>query len=114
LINSFVHALPSGYYCGNDGLGKDANTLYYCSGAGASPTKHTDCGFTCAIMPHGQDDKCMPGTCSKVTTGNYCGGDKISGDAHTLYRCESSKPKGSHYCANGCVTAAKGSNDYCK
>lgn len=105
--------LFAGYYCGNDGLGKSANNLYYCSGAGAEPTLHTDCAFTCTTMPHGQDDKCEAGTCSKVTTGNYCGGDKISGDAHTLYRCESSKPAGAKYCANGCHTASSGQNDYC-
>jgi hypothetical protein len=88
--------------------------LYYCSGEGAEPKLHTDCAFTCDIMPKGSDDKCAAGSCSKVNTGNYCGGDKIGGDAHTLYRCESSKPAGAHYCSNGCVTAAAGSNDYCK
>lgn len=104
-----------GYYCGNDGLGKNANNLYYCSGAGATPKLHTTCSFTCTIMPKGQDDKCSnSGTCSKVKTGNYCGNDKISGDKNILYRCESSKPAGSKYCDKGCVTAASGSNDYCK
>jgi len=65
-------------------------------------------------MPHGSDDKCQAGSCSAVKTGNYCGADKIKGDGHTLYRCEDSKPAGSKYCANGCVTASAGSNDYCK
>ena len=103
-----------GYYCGNDGLNLSANKLYYCSGAGAAPKEHTSCSFTCETMPHGQDDKCQnSGTCSKVNTGNYCGTDKISGDAHTLYRCESSKPAGAKYCSNGCHTAASGQNDYC-
>ncbi len=27
-----------GYYCGNDKISKNANNLYYCSGAGADPT----------------------------------------------------------------------------
>mmetsp|Transcript_15022 Transcript_15022/g.16265 ORF Transcript_15022/g.16265 Transcript_15022/m.16265 type:complete len:295 (-) Transcript_15022:26-910(-) len=103
-----------GYYCGNDGLGKDANNLYYCSGSGASPTLKTDCSFTCATMPSGQDDKCVSGSCSSVNTGNYCGGDKIGGDKNTLYRCESGKPAGAKYCSNGCYTAPSGSNDYCK
>ena len=37
-----------GYYCGNDGLGLDANNLYYCSGPGATPSlsSGTDCDFT--------------------------------------------------------------------
>lgn len=103
-----------GYYCGNDKLGKDANNLYYCSGAGATPTLSKDCGFTCTIMPSGYDDKCASGTCANVKTGYYCGSDKIGGDAHTLYLCENSAPKGSKYCSNGCVTAASGYDDYCK
>lgn len=103
-----------GYYCGNDKLSKDANNLYYCSAAGATPSLSNDCGFTCAIMPSGQDDKCTSGSCANVNTGYYCGGDKISGDKNTLYLCESSKPKGAKYCANGCVVAASGHDDYCK
>ncbi len=47
-----------GYYCGNDGLGKDANNLYYCSGAGASASLSNDCSFTCTTMPKGYDDVC--------------------------------------------------------
>jgi surface antigen len=104
-----------GYYCGNDGLGLDANNLYYCSGSGASPSlsSGTDCSFTCATMPSGQDDKCTSGSCASVNTGNYCGSDKIGGDKNTLYRCESSKPAGATYCSKGCYTAASGTNDYC-
>lgn len=102
-----------GYYCGNDKLGKDANNLYYCSAAGANPTLSTDCGFTCSIMPSGYDDKCVSGTCSNVNTGYYCGSDKIGGDKNTLYLCQNSKPAGAKHCANGCVTAASGHDDYC-
>lgn len=59
-----------GYYCGNDGLGMDANNLYYCSGAGAKPTLSKDCSFTCVTMPSGKDDACSTsGTCSTVNTG---------------------------------------------
>jgi hypothetical protein len=82
-----------GYYCGDNGLGKNANTLYYCSGAGATPSTKTACSFTCVTMPSGQDDKCSTsGTCSPVTTGYYCGGDKVKGDANTLYLCKNSAP----------------------
>ncbi len=105
----------TGYYCGNDGLGLSANNLYYCSGAGASPTLKTACSFTCVTMPSGYDDVCSTsGTCANVNTGDYCGSDKIGGDASTLYRCESSKPAGAKKCSNGCYTAAAGYNDYCK
>jgi surface antigen len=100
-----------GYYCGNDGLGLDANNLYYCSGTGATPTLKTDCSFTCTTMPSGYDDVCSSGSCASVSTGNYCGTDKIGGDANTLYRCESSKPAGATYCSNGCYTAPSGRFD---
>jgi hypothetical protein len=104
-----------GYYCGNDGLGLNANNLYYCSGTGATPTLKTACSFTCVTMPSGYDDVCSTsGTCANVNTGDYCGTDKINGDASTLYRCESSKPAGAKKCVNGCYTAAAGYNDYCK
>ncbi len=83
-----------GYYCGNDGLGLDANNLYYCSGSGAKPALSSDCKFTCVIMPSGQDDKCSSsGSCSSVNTGYYCGSDKIGGDPNTLYYCVNSAPK---------------------
>ena len=60
----------AGYYCGNDGLGSDANNLYYCSGAGAKPALSKDCSFTCVTMPSGQDDQCSTsGTCSSVSSG---------------------------------------------
>lgn len=106
-----------GYYCGNNGLGKDPNNLYYCSAAGSTtPTLATDCGFTCTIMPHGYDDKCVSGSCANTygPGGNYCGNDKIGGDANSLYRCENYLPKGAAYCSGGCATAPAGTNDYCK
>jgi hypothetical protein len=61
-----------GYYCGNDGLGLDANNLYYCSAAGANPVLSKDCSFTCVTMPSGYDDVCSTsGTCANVNTGYY-------------------------------------------
>lgn len=44
----------------------------------------------------------------------YCGNDKIAGGADNLYLCQNSKPQGAKRCSNGCVTAAKGHDDYCK
>src|SRR3546814_2242662 len=55
-----------GYYCGNDGLGLDANKLYFCDAAGAKPTVSKTCSFTCVIMTQGNDDKCASGSCSSV------------------------------------------------
>ena len=68
----------AGAYCGNDGLDKDANTLYYCSGADLEPTIRSSCTF-CVTMPKGQNDQCSTsGSCSNVNTGYYCGSDKVS------------------------------------
>jgi hypothetical protein len=103
-----------GYYCGNDGLSLDSNTLYYCSGANASPVVSAQCAFTCVTMPSGQDDVCSTsGTCSTVSTGYYCGADKVQGDKNTLYLCRSSAPEGAQYCADGCIVAPSGQDDYC-
>jgi len=103
-----------GWYCGNDGLGKNANTNYFCESSGGSITKSNKCGFTCVTMPSGQDDKCTnSGTCKNVKTGYYCGNDKINGDKNILYHCENSAPKGAKYCSKGCHVAASGYDDYC-
>lgn len=108
----------TGYYCGNDNLGLSANSLYYCSGSGATPTLHTSCSTTCVTMPSGQDDKCdsSSSSCSSITAsaGYYCGDDKINGNSNTLYYCLNSKLDGAVYCSSGCVTAQSGSDDYCK
>mgnify|MGYP003386677078 FL=1 len=104
-----------GYYCGDDGLGKNANKLYYCSGDGADPVLSEACAFTCVTEPSGQDDQCSKnGSCSAVNTGYYCGDDKIDGGASNLYYCVNSAPQGAKKCENGCKTAPSGQDDYCK
>jgi len=103
-----------GYYCGGDGLNLSVDTLYYCSAAGATPTVSKQCAF-CVTMPSGQDDACSTsGSCSAVTTGYYCGSDKIGGNSNTLYYCKNGEPSGATYCSSGCYTASSGSDDYCK
>lgn len=53
-----------------------------------------------------------PATC--VTGGSYCGGDKVKGDANTLYRCNgAAAPTVIQVCANGCSVNA-GRDDSCK
>jgi surface antigen len=104
----------AGWYCGNDGLSKDANTKYYCSKTGGSITDSTKCGVTCVTMPSGQNDQCTSNGSCKGLHGDYCGGDKVNGDANTLYHCRDGAPKGAKYCSNGCKTAASGYDDYCK
>ena len=48
----------AGWYCGNDGLGKNANVNYFCSKSGGDITKQDKCGKTCVTMPKGNNDKC--------------------------------------------------------
>lgn len=107
--------LPDGYFCGLDGLNLDANTLYLCK-SGSIASKQA-CSNTCVTMPHGQDDKCdtSGGSCATVkSTGNYCGGDVISGgNPSILYRRIGTKADGATYCANGCAVVP-GANDVCK
>lgn len=103
----------AGWYCGNDGLSKDANTNYYCASTGGSITSSTKCGVTCVTMPSGQNDKCTSnGSCAGLN-GDYCGNDKVNGDASTLYHCRSGAAQGATYCSKGCHVAASGYDDYC-
>jgi hypothetical protein len=52
-------------------------------------------------------------TATCVTGGSYCGGDKITGDSKTLYRCNgAAAPTVIQVCANGCSVNA-GRDDSC-
>jgi surface antigen len=103
-----------GWYCGSNGLGKDPNTNYYCSGPGGSISTSTACGMTCVSYPSGYSDTCTSkGSCAGLQ-GDYCGNDMVGGDANTLYHCSNGSPNGAKYCPNGCVVAASGYPDYCK
>jgi hypothetical protein len=54
------------------------------------------------------------GGASCFVGGQYCGGDKISGDKNTLYRCTGTgAPAKIRTCANGCAVHA-GTDDACK
>ena len=47
-------------------------------------------------------------------TGHYCGGDEVSGDAGTLYRCNgASAPSVLAHCSDGCEVVS-GQDDVCK
>lgn len=109
----------TGYYCGGDKVSNaDGSTLYKCSGPGPAVVK-TKCANGCVVAPAGQDDYCKAAapTCSSTaSTGDYCGGDKVDhGDSNTLYRCNGPGPATvKAKCANGCVVAPSGQDDYCK
>jgi hypothetical protein len=88
----------------------DSNTLYRCNGPG-TPTTLGHCSDGCEVLS-GSDDACR-GSGGCYPGGLYCGGDKVSGDPSTLYKCTggSSGYVASH-CANGCAVVS-GSNDRC-
>src|SRR5205807_3496334 len=72
----------AGDYCGNDGVGGDANTLYHCTTAGAAPVSSTGCSAGCAVQPPGSNDFCkQPLHCPSA--GDHCGNDAVGGDAST-------------------------------
>jgi len=48
-----------------------------------------------------------------VTGGLYCGGDEVSGDSNTLYRCEANGAQVVEHCAYGCAVHSA-TNDSCK
>lgn len=49
-----------------------------------------------------------------VAGGLYCGGDKVSGDSNTLYRCNgSATPTTLGHCSDGCEVIS-GNNDECR
>ncbi|HVY46548.1 MAG TPA: hypothetical protein VHB21_11745 [Minicystis sp.] len=102
-----------GLYCGGDKVTGDVNTLYRCtSGDGGTVVEH--CAHGCEVNA-GADDACRPvtgGDC--VHGGFYCGGDKVNGDANTLYRCTSGH-EGTvvEHCASGCAVRS-GQDDACR
>jgi hypothetical protein len=105
--------VAGGLYCGGDKVSGDASTLYKCNGGSAAPTVVAHCPAGCAVNS-GSDDSCKPsgGTC--VAGGLYCGGDKLTGDKSTLYKCNGpGAPTVVKHCANGCAVLP-GQNDACK
>jgi hypothetical protein len=102
-----------GLYCGGDGVSGDANTLYRCTGG--TLTVDTVCPNGCQKMPAGTNDQCAPAMTSGCPSGDglYCGGDGVSGDANTLYRCTGGNLAVVELCATKCQTLPAGQNDRC-
>ncbi|HET9624476.1 MAG TPA: hypothetical protein VFP84_24055 [Kofleriaceae bacterium] len=59
------------------------------------------------------DEGTTNGGSSCVVGGLYCGGDKISGDKNTLFRCTTGAPTVVKKCAQGCAVHP-GSDDSCR
>ncbi len=103
--------VAGGLYCGGDKVSGDSSTLYRCNGT-AAPSEVQRCAGGCVVHP-GKDDACASGGSSCVAGGLYCGGDKVSGDPNTLYRCNASAaPSVVEYCSGGCIVRP-GQNDLC-
>jgi hypothetical protein len=103
--------VAGGFYCGGDKLAGVPDTLYECN-AGGVPLARGRCELGCIVQP-AADDACRGGG-SCVEGGFYCGGDKVDGDPQSLYRCQNGAGVDRTECADGCVVAAAGSDDYCR
>jgi hypothetical protein len=102
--------VDGGYYCGGDKVSGNSSTLYRCNG-GSAPTVVEHCGNGCEVRS-GEDDVCRSGG-NCVVGGYYCGGDKVSGSAGTLYRCTGgSSGTVVRHCADGC-DVRPGEDDAC-
>lgn len=104
--------VAGGLYCGGDKVAGDPQTLYRCNGGGV-PIARGVCEAGCIVRPT-QDDVCRGAGGPCVEGGFYCGGDKLDGDPRTLYRCAAGAGVDGRVCANGCVVAAPGQDDYCR
>jgi len=99
-----------GLYCGGDGVTGDPGTLYRCTAGDVSLLEV--CGHGCQRMPAGVDDQCAPPSCP-FGDGLYCGGDGVSGDPGTLYRCSGGTLTVAQACSIGCQREPAGVNDQC-
>jgi hypothetical protein len=97
-----------GLYCGGDGITGDPATLYRCSGGALWVAQA--CSGTCQKMPPGQNDRCAP---CPYGDGLYCGGDGITGNGATLYRCSGGALYLVEVCSHGCRSMPAGQNDLC-
>jgi hypothetical protein len=103
--------VDGGHYCGGDKVSGSSSVLYRCNGSDA-PSVVEHCGNGCEVRS-GEDDICRSGG-HCVVGGFYCGGDKVSGSADTLYRCTGgSSGTVVHHCADGCKVNA-GEDDACR
>eukprot|EP01094_Clydonella_sp_ATCC50884_P024306 TRINITY_DN6058_c0_g1_i1.p1 TRINITY_DN6058_c0_g1~~TRINITY_DN6058_c0_g1_i1.p1 ORF type:complete len:314 (-),score=63.02 TRINITY_DN6058_c0_g1_i1:220-1140(-) len=102
----------NGYYCGDNGLGGDARTLYLCMNGQVSAS--SACSSACVHWPAGYDDTCADGSCSGLANGYYCGNNGPRGsDPNTLYLCSAGAVSSAQECVKGCAAQQQGYNDYC-
>ncbi|MEO8876325.1 MAG: hypothetical protein ABI461_12120 [Polyangiaceae bacterium] len=108
--------VPYGLYCGGDKVTGDSRTLYRCNSSGNGASVAQACANGCIVEPAGKADVCRTSTESCVPYGLYCGGDKVSGNSNTLYRCNSSGNGASvaEACSRGCIVEPPGRADVCR
>lgn len=114
-------------YCGHNYVNGDASTLYRCAGGVAYVERA--CANGCTAAPNGYDDYCndapadpapapapapASASCAGYYDALYCGHNYVNGDPNTLYRCAGGVAYVERSCANGCVAAPDGANDYCR
>jgi hypothetical protein len=100
------------FYCGGDMIAGDAETLYQCNGGGV-PLARGRCLHGCTVNP-AADDQCNAGNDACMEGGYYCGGDKLTGDPQSRYRCTGGVGTDRVVCEAGCVVAPAGTDDYCR
>jgi hypothetical protein len=98
-----------GNYCGGNGVDGDSNTLYACSGGALTVVEK--CALGCQYNTSGTNDVCNA-SCP-FGDGYYCGGNGISGDANTLYKCSDGAVTVSEQCTT-CAAQGAGYDDYCE
>ena len=101
---------------GGDG-GAVVSTTPSGTGGGTGEGASSDQGGASGVGGEGQGgaEPAAPTCDPTAKTGDYCGGDKVSdADPATLYRCTGPGPAVvQEVCANGCVVAPAGMDDYC-
>lgn len=107
--------LLSGDYCGSnsqlngyDGAPSDLVTCQSNMIVNVAP-----CSDGCVESPPGEDDFCANGAACPSGNGMYCGDSNLAQDPDTLYQCIDGLYSVSTVCADGCVVAPPGQNDYC-
>ncbi len=106
----------NGLFCGSDGIGGAANTLYCCSGG--TPKVAALCAGGCTTKAAGIDDQCAMSSCPSSGAGLYCAGNGLPGCPNSLYRCAIDAQGNvevtlAQRCVNGCKANGAGVNDAC-
>jgi hypothetical protein len=104
--------LGNGLYCAGNGVDGDPGTLYRCTDGSVDTEKK--CASACLYFADGTPDACA-GDASECPFGSglYCGGNGLSGDTKTLYRCTAGSVSVEQTCGGSCVNEAPGVNDRC-